>query len=223
MGGDQRGAGAAAAGAGDPGAALPDAQPDLLAVADRGDADIGALGKQRVMFEDRPERREIDRLGIIDKERRVRVADIGADRRRERADGEIDAFGVHRPGERDFAPARCAPGPYRPQPAHPAAASASSSPATVSIRTRGSPVSRPQQPGDAAGGIAAGLGLAAVGIDGCASAPAPPDGAAARARSAGRSRCRYAGRRARAPLPRRPQAGRGGRRARRNRCRARAS
>ena len=35
MRGDERGAGAAAAGAGDPGAALPDPQPDLAAVADR--------------------------------------------------------------------------------------------------------------------------------------------------------------------------------------------
>src|SRR5260370_26521000 len=65
---DERGAGAAAAGARDPGAALPDPQPNVPPVADRGDADISALGKQRIMFEDRPERREIDRLGIGAKE-----------------------------------------------------------------------------------------------------------------------------------------------------------
>src|SRR5437773_12282980 len=52
---DEGGAGAAAAGAGDPGAALPDPQPDVPPAADRGDADIGALGKQRIMFEDRTE------------------------------------------------------------------------------------------------------------------------------------------------------------------------
>src|SRR5438128_3389694 len=77
---DESGTGAAAAGAGDPGPALPDPQPDVPGVTDRGDADIGPLGKQRVMFEDRPECREIDRVDIIDEEGRVRIADIGAGR-----------------------------------------------------------------------------------------------------------------------------------------------
>ena len=45
----------------------------------------------------------------------------------------------------------------------------------------------------------------------------------ARSRSAGRSRCRYGGRRARARRQHRPRAVHGGRRARQNRCRARAS
>ena len=83
---DERGAGAAAAGAGDPGAALPYPQPDLPTVADRSDADIRALGKQRVMFEDGAERREIDRLDIFDEKGRVRISYIGANRRRERAE-----------------------------------------------------------------------------------------------------------------------------------------
>ena len=145
MRGDERGAGAAAAGAGDPGAALPDAQPDVAAVADRGDPDIGALRKQRVMFEDRPERGEIDRLGIVDKERRVRVADIGADRRRQAG---------RAPDRRARCPSARASGisrqPVRAGPISTAIrpsgrASASSSPAMVSIRTRGSPVSRPSR------------------------------------------------------------------------------
>src|SRR5436305_15342911 len=50
---DEGGAGAAAAGAGDPGAALPDPQPDVAPVADRGDAGFGALGKQGILFEAR--------------------------------------------------------------------------------------------------------------------------------------------------------------------------
>ncbi len=48
MGGDEGGAGAAAAGAGNPGTPLPDPQPDVAAVMDLGDADIGALWKRRV-------------------------------------------------------------------------------------------------------------------------------------------------------------------------------
>src|ERR1700687_3677500 len=64
VGRDQRSAGAAAAGLGDPGAALPDAHPDPRAFASRRAPDIGALGKQRIMFEPGAERGKIDRLGI---------------------------------------------------------------------------------------------------------------------------------------------------------------
>src|SRR5215813_6670651 len=71
--GDERGAGAAAAGPRNAGAALPDAQPDLLAIDDSRNADIGAFGKQRIVFEARPERCEIDRLGIGHEECRVRI------------------------------------------------------------------------------------------------------------------------------------------------------
>src|SRR5207244_12016638 len=49
MAGDQRGAGAGAAGAGDAGTALPDAQPDPVAVERGRDPDIGALRKQRIV------------------------------------------------------------------------------------------------------------------------------------------------------------------------------
>src|SRR6516162_8310749 len=51
VGRDERGARAAAAGAGDPGAALPDPQPDVPAVADRGDADVRTLRKDLITFE----------------------------------------------------------------------------------------------------------------------------------------------------------------------------
>src|SRR5579884_4504315 len=73
--GDERRAGAGAAGAGEADAALPHPQPDVPPVAERGDADIGALGKQRMAFEDRAERGEVDRLNIGDKEGCVRIAD----------------------------------------------------------------------------------------------------------------------------------------------------
>src|SRR5204863_7913161 len=48
---DERRAGAGAAGAGDAGAAFPDAQADPGAIEDRCDTDIGALGKQLVVLE----------------------------------------------------------------------------------------------------------------------------------------------------------------------------
>src|SRR6516164_8910278 len=81
VGRDERGARAAAAGAGDPGAALPDPQPDVPAVADRGDADVRTLRKDLITFELGAEGSQIDRIDIVHKERRMRVADIGADRR----------------------------------------------------------------------------------------------------------------------------------------------
>ena len=84
---DQRGAGAAAAGLGQPGAALPDAQPDRAPVAHLGDADVGALGEQGIGLELRPELGERHRLGIVDEEHRVRIADVERDRRRRAARG----------------------------------------------------------------------------------------------------------------------------------------
>src|SRR5215831_3211014 len=78
--------GAAAAGASDPGPAFPHPQTDIPALPDRRDADVRALGKQRVVLEDRPERREIDRFYVGDEEGRVRVADVGADRCGERTE-----------------------------------------------------------------------------------------------------------------------------------------
>src|SRR6266404_8978449 len=77
---DKSGAGTAAAGPGDPGPALPHPQTDIPAFPDRRDADVRALGKQRVVLEDRSECGEIDRFDIVDEESRVRVADVGADR-----------------------------------------------------------------------------------------------------------------------------------------------
>src|SRR6516165_10388015 len=102
VGRDEGGACAAAAGAGDPGATLPYPQPDVLAVTDRGHADIRALRKHLITFELGAECSQIDRIDIVHEERRVRVADIGADRCRERAGSQLDALGVHGPAQRDL-------------------------------------------------------------------------------------------------------------------------
>ena len=83
MGGNERSAGARAAGSGHPGASFPNAHPDCPGTADLGDTDISALRKERVMFECRPDCLEIDGVDVLNKEGRVRVADVGADRLRQ--------------------------------------------------------------------------------------------------------------------------------------------
>ena len=84
-GGDQGGAGAGAARIGQANAALPNAQTYMPIGHDLGDADIGALGEQRVGLQLRPERRQIHFLGRIDKKHRVRIADVHRNRRTEAA------------------------------------------------------------------------------------------------------------------------------------------
>src|SRR5487761_1743295 len=97
MRGDHGGTGAAAARASEPGAALPDPQPDGSRIADRCHPDIGALRKEWVMLEYGTQPHQIDQLRILDKKSRVRVANIGADRRRQRPLRQIHAKGIHRP------------------------------------------------------------------------------------------------------------------------------
>ena len=101
---DERRAGAGAAGAGDAGAAFPDAQADPGAIEDRCDADIGALGKQLVVLEPRAERGQVDCLGIRHKKCRVRVADICADRLGKRTERESGARRIHLARQRDLMP-----------------------------------------------------------------------------------------------------------------------
>ena len=115
------------------------------------------------MLEHRPQAGEIDRFDAIDEERRMRISDICAGRLRERAQRQIGAVGIHRPGKRDLAPPR----PRRPhidgdmpvrqdfgfeQPGR----GLDPNPWVTRLAV--------QQFGDTAGGIAAGLGLAAVRI-----------------------------------------------------------
>src|SRR6516162_6966645 len=57
-----------------------------------------------MMFEGRPQCSEIDSLDRIDEKRRMRVAEIGADGILERSELQLDMIGVCSPGERDVAP-----------------------------------------------------------------------------------------------------------------------
>ena len=161
--GDESGAGTAAAGRGDPGAPLPDAQPNMAAVADRGDANVGAFRKQRITFEGRPEHSEIDTLDMVYEKRRMGVADIGADRIGKRPNRQLDMVGIHGTGERDLAPAAtCRPhidsnAPIR-QDLRFEEASDGLDPR---VRVAGLAI---QEVANAACGVAAGFGLAAVGI-----------------------------------------------------------
>src|SRR6516165_9531555 len=150
VGSDERGARAAAARPSDPGAPLPDAQPNIPAVHDYGDADVGAFRKYRVMLEDRPHYGEIDLFDILDKKGRVGVADVGANGLGQRAAYQVDAIGIHSPGQRDLVPVRQRLRLQQPRKGldpHPRIAGLAM-----------------QQLGDAARGITTGLGLAAVGI-----------------------------------------------------------
>src|SRR5947207_3225724 len=74
------GAGAGTAGERQAGAALPDAQLHRGRSDNLGDADIGALGEERVVLEPRPQLRERDGVEIVDEESGVRIAHAGAGR-----------------------------------------------------------------------------------------------------------------------------------------------
>ena len=170
----------------------------------------------------RPERGEIDRLGVGDKEGRVRVADIGADRRppAARAPDRHAAYPSRAPA--GCRASRCAPAPYRPRrPVRAAPRRRAARRRSRSAPAR-SPVSRGDQPGDAARGVAAGLGLAAVGV-----ADAHEDLRRRVARRLEHDQLVAAdagmpvGQRARGAAPTEIAAA-AARRARRNRCRARA-
>src|SRR6185437_6845514 len=84
---------------GQPRAALPGAYGDVVAIDDMGERDIGALRKDRMIFQQRHEAREVVGSDIIDPEDRVRIAHVD-DRRRmqqrriDRPDLELDIAGV---------------------------------------------------------------------------------------------------------------------------------
>ena len=69
--------------------------------------DVGALGEQRVVLDPRPDRGEVDRLGVGDDEDAVRVAH--ADRARGAVEGQ--RVEVDRPGERHLVPGELAAAP----------------------------------------------------------------------------------------------------------------
>ena len=72
-----------------------------------GQRDIGALGENRVVLQERPEAGQVVRVDVVDPEDRVRVADVDdgrrvQDRLIDRPDLKLDAGGiVERLGERD--------------------------------------------------------------------------------------------------------------------------
>ena len=143
VGGDQRGAGAAAAGRGDAGAALPDAQPDAA----RGRGPPRRRYWRAAETAGRcsrtgPSAREIDRFDIVDKKRRVRVADIGADRRRQRAQRQIDRDRCPSRGPAGCRASRSAPVPYRRRSSPSGSSFGLEQPGHGLDATRGSPVSR---------------------------------------------------------------------------------
>ena len=104
---DRRGACRRAAGLGQSGAALPGADGDVIAIDDMRERDVGALGEDRMVFEQRPEAVEFIGLDVVDPEDRVRIAH--ADHRRrmqhrrvDRADLQLDHSGCRgtpRPAE----------------------------------------------------------------------------------------------------------------------------
>ena len=135
----------------------------VLATADFRNTDICAFRKERVMFECRPERREIDGVDVIHKKGRVRVADARADRLRQRTRCQVDPIGVHGARQRDLVPSR-------PRRSH-IDRKRPVGPRLRFEQTRrgldphpGFPGLAVEQVGDAASSIAAGLGLAAIGI-----------------------------------------------------------
>ena len=145
------------------GAALPHAQPDAVGRQDLGEADIGALGEQRIVLQARAEFRHRQALDVGDEERRVRIAHAGGRRIGHRPRREVEVQRVHRPRQRDVRPVE----PRRPHvDAH----------AAVGERLGGQVAGggaddlgaaaglARQQIGDAAGGVAAGPGLGAVGV-----------------------------------------------------------
>src|SRR5262245_50129894 len=67
-------AGRRAAGLGQPRAALPGANRDVVAVDDMGERDIGALREDRVIFQQWPEAFEVVGVDVLDPEDRMRIA-----------------------------------------------------------------------------------------------------------------------------------------------------
>src|SRR5260370_42514718 len=78
--GDAGGAGAGTTGQRQPGAALPDTQAEPVLAHHLSHADVGALGKERIVLELGPELLELYRRAVVDEEGGGRVAQARADR-----------------------------------------------------------------------------------------------------------------------------------------------
>jgi len=159
------------------------------------------LGKQRVVLENWAEHRQVDHFGIGDEKRRVRVADVWLQTGSASGPSAKGMCSVVNRWASGISSQPVRTGPISTAMRSSDNTSASSSPATVSICIRVSPVSR---------GAAGRLHNASRYHRprplhrrdcGCASSPGPPDGAAAGAGSPGRNRYRFGDPPARTALP----------------------
>lgn len=75
-------------------AAFPDAQANVRAIDDPHEMDVGFLRKQRMCFDRRAECGDVERVGIVDEERAVRIAHAAGGRRaRQRQRERVGGFG----------------------------------------------------------------------------------------------------------------------------------
>ena len=142
---------------GDPRAALPDAQAQAIALAG-GDVDVNALGKERIGLDHWAEPFEIDGFGIVDEEDDMRVADIDGERGLKILPADRHRARVHRISERDLVPIET-------WNAHVDAGAGAVRDARDDASQRLDPLHAAFQQGHAPRGVAAGLHLAAVGIE----------------------------------------------------------
>ena len=164
--GDQRGAGAGAAGQGQAGAAFPHPQPDAVA----GDSTcakpiLARSGNSGSCSSTGPSSPDRWRADVRHEERRVRIAHAGGGGVGNRPERQRQDERVHRPAERNVAPVPAAAGPMSTA-TRPVRRLARLDQAGDGSRITGVPgrFRASAADGDAARGVAAGLGLAAVGV-----------------------------------------------------------
>ena len=162
-GGDRGGAGAGAAGAGHAGAALADAQAQRVRTGQLRDADVGAFGEDRVVLELGPQGREVDGRRVLDEEDRMRVADVDRDRIAQGFAGELQVERVLFAGERDLVPAEARFAHVHRDPAG-AGGLGAEQPGHGLDGDGVAAALAHDQGGGAAGAVAAGVDLAAVGV-----------------------------------------------------------
>ncbi len=105
-----RSTGRRATGARQTGAAFPGADDDVRAIDDVRERDVGTVGKDRVIFQQRSEPAQIVGIDVVNPEDRVRIAHVDGRRRMQhrridRADLKFDVSGVAKfLGQRNFLP-----------------------------------------------------------------------------------------------------------------------
>ena len=155
------GAGAGAAGARQAGAALPHAEPETVFGKALGNANVRALGKERIGLQPRADLGQWHGLGVVHEEHRVRVAHVDRHGVRERPCADRDVERVHRAGQGDLVPVE----PRRPHIDAHLACTGLVSRERPGIGFQDHTIRAgliQQQPGRAAGAVAAGRDLAAV-------------------------------------------------------------